>query len=1750
MVLSGCVGSLFGQRLSTQWAHAITGPSESYGEYLAVNRTTGETYLTGSFYGDIDFDHGAGNATLTADPASSMYIAKYAANGAFVWAHAIPVARPAAVVVDNTGDLIIVGAFEGTVDFDPDPGDDEELTAALSDAFFLKFSPAGDLVWARSLAGTGQTTAEDIGFDANNALYATGMLYGQSDFDMNSGTNLINGGTEGDVYIFKIFPNGNTHWVSIIAGGEYDQVESIAVENSSTPFISLLGEFIGETDFDPSDGLEFRTATDFADMFLLHLDENGDYHWVQTFASTGTMSPKAVEVDASGNVHAVGNFSGTVDLDPTSGEQEVASNNEDIFLLKFEGASGVPMHLLALQGEERNTVSGIAIQGAEVSITGLAGFEFHPDPLDGSEILEPQTDRDIFVSVYNLDGEYQDAKIFPGLVDGADEESLAIVADNSGKIYVSGYIYDQTDFSTSVCSPFLLTTAGTTSSFMVQFDMEAFAPCITFTKQPQTTFGCRDDFVALTAEAGGTTGIAYQWQGFNGSIWQDLNDIGGDGDEESYMGTTTSTLTIFIWSGAPLNNLFRVIVSGDEVSDLISDEVDVPVTGVKPGIPYAVATSRCGEGSILFTASGSPTGTYRWFEDGAELDGISSDTYRIETSSSHDDISVAIQDGGCVGDEVVVIASVTACADVPGLVSVGAVGGTETTEIMSMKVDAAGNQYVIGYFLGTVDINPGSGVQTVASGVADEYENFIIKVGPDGELIWHRLLGNISTVLLDVAVGSTGIYLTGGFGDIIDSDPGPTTTPFNMIGDNDMFVMKLNLASGDLIWARQIGGTAASVRPRAIAVDASGNVYTTGNYIDGAIDFDPGPGTANLLYSGTRPYIFVSKLDNNGNYAWAHRMGTGAVNVATGNAIAIDATGNVYTTGLFQLTVDFDPGAGNFSLTTNGATDVYIQKLTAAGAFVHAIRIGGTGAEEVTSIAFDATGNPHLTGTFTGAVNFGATALNSSTGMVFVTKLDPSLNFIWSKNFSNNFGAEMLDIAVDATGNVYTTGYAETPGDFDPGPGQYLLNSGINREMVVSQLLSNGDFGWAYSLGSSGRQHFDNEATSIGLDAAGNIFVAGYVLHGADMDPGHCTQLFAASGGRSGFIQKVRPGVKSLCLTRHPEEINTCDGITIELKAEATGTTNITYQWQRYSFGLADFYNLDEAGEFSGTTTNTLTIEINSSDGNATYRVIASGDDAAPVTSNQAQVNVGDDEPPEVLLDYTACAPQSFTLEATGGSDGDFVWYEDQFDDDPIAGEVNGTFVTPVISSSTTYYVAFDGSVCGRVPVEIDITSNVPPPAVTDDSACNGPASLTLIATGATNGEYRWYEQESGGLAIAGEVNAMFNTPPVSVTTFYYVSINDGTCESARVEATAVIGGAVAPLASNHERCGPGTVLLNASGATDGQYRWYTSDSGVEAPISGEQNSTFTTPVLTVTTTYYVSIDNGSCESIRVPAVITINSTPTAPSVSASPPDVSCGPAAFTLTATGGTNGEYRWYTVSTGGTAETQFDNVLTTPTISITTSYYVALANGICESPRVPVSLVIVPCSVNSPPVIAPTEGNTIVGGTITVSLTPLLSDPDNNLDLTTLKIITPPISGASATIVNGELLINYGNISFTGVDQIGVEVCDLAGSCTTRTITINVTAGDLEYFNAVSPNGDGRNDTFHIENIDQLPDTQQNKVTIFNRWGDVVFEIGNYDNVNRVFSGKSNNGNELPSGIYFYKIEYRSGRPVTGYLSLKNN
>ena len=326
----------------------------------------------------------------------------------------------------------------------------------------------------------------------------------------------------------------------------------------------------------------------------------------------------------------------------------------------------------------------------------------------------------------------------------------------------------------------------------------------------------------------------------------------------------------------------------------------------------------------------------------------------------------------------------------------------------------------------------------------------------------------------------------------------------------------VHAANGNFVWAKSMGG-ASTDQGLDIAVDGSGSVYTTGAF-QGTMDFDPGPGTFNLTSNGNED-VFVSKLDSNGDFVWAKTIGGAGTDQGLG--IAVDGSGNVHTTGLFDGTMDFDPGPGAYNLIGSGVSDIFVSKLDSNGDFVWAKSMSGrrsTGR----GIAVDGEGNVHVTGFFIGTGDFdpGPGTFNltgSEVSDVFIPKLDSNGNFVWAKSMAGRNVARGYGIAVDGSGNVHTVGRFVRTVDFEPGSSAFVIKSSGDRDIFVSKLDNNGNFVWAKSMGGTNMAR----GNGITVDGSGNVYTVGRFEGMVDFDPGSGSFNLTSSDGSDVFVSKL-----------------------------------------------------------------------------------------------------------------------------------------------------------------------------------------------------------------------------------------------------------------------------------------------------------------------------------------------------------------------------------------------------------------------------------------------------------------------------------------------------------------------------------------------------------------------------------------------------------------------------------------------------
>jgi len=331
--------------------------------------------------------------------------------------------------------------------------------------------------------------------------------------------------------------------------------------------------------------------------------------------------------------------------------------------------------------------------------------------------------------------------------------------------------------------------------------------------------------------------------------------------------------------------------------------------------------------------------------------------------------------------------------------------------------------------------------------------------------------------------------------------------------------LSLEAQSPSFEWALGFGGT-SSEWGNNITSDNQGNVYVIGHFSE-TIDFDPGPGTTNLTSANVLRDIFIQKLDSAGNLVWVKQLG--GLNSDHGSSIEVDGSGNVYLTGYFGGTVDFDPGPGVTSLTSMGSDDIFIEKLDPSGNLLWVKQIGGTQDDGAFSLDIDGDNNVYVAGYFRNTVDFDpnvGTAALTSAGEIdgFVVKLDNNGNYIWAKNVGGTSYDYIQDISVDSAGNCHATGAFAGTADIDPGPSVSNHTSLGTGDIFVLKLNSNGDYQWSHSYGSTNQ----DRGWSITNDENGFVYFTGdFVNNTVDFDPGVGTDIHVSNGGADMFIQKL-----------------------------------------------------------------------------------------------------------------------------------------------------------------------------------------------------------------------------------------------------------------------------------------------------------------------------------------------------------------------------------------------------------------------------------------------------------------------------------------------------------------------------------------------------------------------------------------------------------------------------------------------------
>ncbi len=311
------------------WAIQVDGANGG----IFVQDDNGNSYIVSNFGGTVDADPGPNTLNFTAGGGADFFILKLDDNGNFIWAkHFANIGTsnsaiaPKAIALDGSGNVIVVGNFVGTVDFDPGAG----VTSYAStftvqnddDAFILKLDNNGNFIWANHLTGVEDVQLTSLAVDQGiDNIYVGGMFEGTANLESGSTFNVTSAG-QTDIFVQRYNALGQLVWSEQIGATGYDEVNGMDVDSLGALY--LTGRFENTVDFDPSStAVANLVSAGSGDIFIQKLSAFGQFEWIEQLGSTSLDRGTSLVV-SNNTIYTTGDFRALIDFDYTTGTNFVS----------------------------------------------------------------------------------------------------------------------------------------------------------------------------------------------------------------------------------------------------------------------------------------------------------------------------------------------------------------------------------------------------------------------------------------------------------------------------------------------------------------------------------------------------------------------------------------------------------------------------------------------------------------------------------------------------------------------------------------------------------------------------------------------------------------------------------------------------------------------------------------------------------------------------------------------------------------------------------------------------------------------------------------------------------------------------------------------------------------------------------------------------------------------------------------------------------------------------------------------------------------------------------------------------------------------------------------------------------------------------------------------------------------------------------------------------------------------------------
>jgi len=358
------------------------------------------------------------------------------------------------ISIDSLGFIYVIGTSEGILDMDPSSS---VFNISSNDGghytFMAKYTDSKELVWAYDFDGllTNDNSGNVIEVISTDGIVITGGFVDSIDIDPSSGSTILTStsGTGSD-YIAKFDFDGNLIWGKVInCINWYNSYVDISdVTNDIDGNIYITGRYYGLVDSDPGINTHYFTQTityDY-DIFVIKLNSDGNYVWSGEFDGGSPWDvSNTIECVNLSDIYIGGHFSGNVDFNSSSSNDIYnAQYVYDAFITKIDTANNYHWTKV-IGGSGNHSISDLSFDSyGQIYVIGTFQNTVDFNPSSGSDLMSALGYSDLFISKYDMNGDYSWTKSFGGIGGNILPTALKVSEDSS--IYFSGVYYGPIDF--------------------------------------------------------------------------------------------------------------------------------------------------------------------------------------------------------------------------------------------------------------------------------------------------------------------------------------------------------------------------------------------------------------------------------------------------------------------------------------------------------------------------------------------------------------------------------------------------------------------------------------------------------------------------------------------------------------------------------------------------------------------------------------------------------------------------------------------------------------------------------------------------------------------------------------------------------------------------------------------------------------------------------------------------------------------------------------------------------------------------------------------------------------------------------------------------------------------------------------------------------------------------------------------------------------------------------------------------------